>query len=144
VRCVATTLCLLGLALALVPAAPAGELDEFEKDATRDRREESAPSRTKDHDHHSYLDDDLGSLTVDGNDRDSGFSFALPVSVYAHEYIGVEFHPAWASINGTTVRRYELGVYLAHEYVALKGGYRWMQSPNESLDGPFVGISLRY
>lgn len=237
--------CLLGLALALVPAAPAGELDEFEKDATRDRREESSSSRIKDHDHRYFDDDDddrlfslmvemlfkgtglgmmyggassmarvhpdgdwemdieprlageplipmfrfdadiqdpgddldaysvcgiagygplgrelefhrfeedgpddsldliewhiryrmsfesrperglgFGSLTLDGGDRNSGFSFALPVAVYPHEHIRIEFRPSWASINGTTVSRYEPGMYLARDYVALKGGYR--------------------
>lgn len=90
------------------------------------------------------IDMGFGSLTVDGDDSNSGFSFSLPVTVYPREHIGVEFNPAWASINGTTVRRYELAVYLSRDYVALKGGYRWTESPNESLDGPFVGLSFRY
>lgn len=57
---------------------------------------------------------------------------------------GGESGPAWASVNGTSVRRYELGVVLSRDYVALKGGYRWTESPNETLDGPFIGVSLRY
>jgi hypothetical protein len=52
---------------------------------------------------------------------------------------GIELSPAWAD----GVSDYDIAVLLSQRYGSLKLGYRWLRSPNESLDGPYVGISAR-
>ena len=81
----------------------------------------------------------LGSLTLDGEDTTTRLACSLAVLVCPNEHWGMEFRPAWA--NG--VSDYDLAVMWTWPYASLKAGYRWIDSPDESLDGPYVGLSLR-
>ena len=77
-------------------------------------------------------------------DRNSGFSWTLPVLVRPVDWLLVELRPMWSDLDGSRIDEYELGALFNWNFAAIKAGYRWTHSPNESLDGPFVGLSLRY
>ena len=87
------------------------------------------------------IDLGLGALTISGdegsNDR---FSFTTPILVHPNRYVGVEFRPAWAA----NVEDYDLALMAGPGFVSVKAGYRWVRSPHESLDGPYVGISVHF
>jgi hypothetical protein len=59
--------------------------------------------------------------------------------VHPHPNFGVEFRPAWSD----RVSDYDLGVLITWRYASLKTGYRWVLTPHESLNGPYVGLSFR-
>jgi hypothetical protein len=82
----------------------------------------------------------LGALTIDGNDRDTRFSLTLPVRIYPYDWLGVEVRPAWA--DGVT--DWDVALLLSAPYASLKAGYRWVSSPSESLNGPYVGLAVHF
>jgi len=86
----------------------------------------------------------LGGIILDGDDRDSGFSATTPVLIHPWDWLVFEFRPMWSKIHGSRIDEYELGLLFNWEWAAFKAGYRWTHSPNESLDGPFLGLSIRY
>lgn len=90
----------------------------------------------------STVEADLGCgvLTLNGDQPDSRFLLSLPVLIHPSPYWGVEFRPAWAA----RVSDYDLAALLTWRCASLKLGYRWVDSPNESLDGPYAGFSVRW
>ena len=88
---------------------------------------------------HTEMDLGLGALTVRGDRSTSNLLFTLPVLVHPHENWGVEFRPAWSERYSD----YDLALLLTHRHASLKLGYRWVRSPDESLDGPYAGFSVR-
>jgi hypothetical protein len=86
----------------------------------------------------------LGGIILDGEERNSGFSATTPILIQPWDWLLVEFRPMWSNIHGSHINEYELGLLLNWKWAAFKAGYRWTHSPNESLDGPFLGLSIRY
>ena len=86
------------------------------------------------------LDLGLGALTLDGNETDTRFSVTTPVLIHPAERIGLELRPAWAE----NFSDYDVALLLGWRYGSAKVGYRWVMSPDESLDGPYVGVSIHF
>jgi hypothetical protein len=86
----------------------------------------------------------LGGIILDGDERNSGFSATMPILVQVYDWLIVEFRPMWSQIKGSGIDEYELGFLFNRDFAAIKAGYRWTHSPQESLDGPFIGLSIRY
>ncbi len=85
------------------------------------------------------IDLGLGTLFFDGDTEFSRFSFSLPMRMHPGGPVGLEFRPAWSK----NLADYDVALYLTLNNVSLKGGYRWLNTPDESLNGPYVGLSLR-
>ncbi len=60
------------------------------------------------------------------------------------ENIDLELRPTLTAINDNLIGDYDIGILMRHKYISFEMGYRWMLSENESLHGPYIGISLRY
>jgi len=88
---------------------------------------------------HVETDIGLGSLNIAGNDTTSRFSVAVPVLIYPNKHLGIEFRPAWAD----RVQDYDLAVVGTARFLSIKAGYRWVESPRVTLNGAYVGMSLR-
>jgi hypothetical protein len=86
------------------------------------------------------MDLGFGALTIDGDDYDSRFSFTTPILIYPSDHVGIELRPAWAA----NVSDYDVGLLATWRYSSIKVGYRWVKSPDESLNGPYVGLSVHY
>lgn len=81
----------------------------------------------------------FGSLAIDGQHSTSRFLFTTPVLVHPHENWGIEFRPTWSE----NIQDYDLALMMTFKHTSLKLGYRWLISPNQNLDGPYAGISMR-
>ena len=90
------------------------------------------------------VDVGLGYVQLAGNNRQGAFSFTLPILLYPSKHWGLEFRPAWATINDSTLQDYDLSAHFLLKYVGLKVGYRWLKSPNMDLSGPYVGAVTRF
>jgi hypothetical protein len=90
------------------------------------------------------IDLGLGSLTLEGAAKTTEMVYTIPILIYPTDRWGVEFRPAWAHFEGSTLEDYDLGVYLNWKGGSLKAGYRWLMSDNQDLSGPYVGLVLRY
>lgn len=88
---------------------------------------------------HIETDLGLGGLTLKGEQTTRKFLFSLPVLVHPSEHWGIEFRPAWAD----RISDYDVALLLTRRFASAKLGYRWVDSPHESLDGPYIGISIR-
>lgn len=86
----------------------------------------------------------FGSTSITGVNKNSGFSFTMPMQIFFTKNIAVSFRPAWATVNKNPVRDLDLGLLLSHGAVSVHSGYRWVDSDSSSLDGPFVGTSMRF
>ncbi len=90
------------------------------------------------------VDVGLGYVQLDGNNRQGALSITLPLLVYPSKHWGVEFRPAWATINESTLQDYDLSAHFLLRYVGVKVGYRWLKSPNLDLSGPTIGAVTRF
>jgi hypothetical protein len=86
----------------------------------------------------------VGSIILEGDERHSGLSTTTPIIIHPCDWFIVEFRPMWSNINGSAIDEYELGFLFNYDFMAIKAGYRWTRSPQESLNGPFIGASIRY
>jgi len=81
-----------------------------------------------------------GTLTLHGNASTNRGAITFPILIHPQgSHLGVEFRPAWAESIGD----YDLALMYSFTYSSLKAGYRWVESPNASLSGPYVGLSFR-
>ena len=81
-----------------------------------------------------------GTLTLHGNASTNRGAITFPLLIHPQgSHLGVEFRPAWAERIGD----YDLALMYSFTYSSLKAGYRWVESPNASLSGPYVGLSFR-
>jgi len=86
----------------------------------------------------------IGSLTLEGENKTSELAYTVPVLVYPADWWGIEFRPAWAEFEGSTLEDYDLGLFLNWKGISFKAGYRWLQSDHEDLSGPYLGLAYRY
>ena len=82
----------------------------------------------------------LGRLILEGEGRDERFSYTVPVRLHLLPGCGVEFRPEWSE----NISEYSLGLLAGWKFVSLTAGYRWLHSPDETLDGPYAGLSLHF
>lgn len=90
------------------------------------------------------LDLGIGSLFLEGDGSNSGVSFTAPVLIHPSDFFGFEFRPAWSSINENTINDYDAALLLGWRFASLRVGYRWFMTAHESLNGPQVGIAMRW
>lgn len=90
------------------------------------------------------IDLGFGGITLSGLQNNSGLSVTVPVLFHPSEFFGFEFRPAWSSINENSIQDREFAIVLGARYVSIKAGYRWMRSPHQSLDGPEIGLAMRW
>ncbi|MBN1671636.1 MAG: hypothetical protein JXR37_11410 [Kiritimatiellae bacterium] len=93
-----------------------------------------------------YVEVDLGfgTLALHGNGHRDGFAFTMPVLVHPWDWLGVECRPVWCTIDQNRIHDNDLAVLVGGPYASLRLGYRWVYTRDTSLDGPHVGVSLRW
>lgn len=88
------------------------------------------------------LDFGLGGLTLHGNETNTAFSLAIPFKIYPERWVGVCFLPSWSFLNRNVINDYDISVPFTIDYFSIQIGYRWVESLNESLNGPYIGGSV--
>lgn len=88
------------------------------------------------------LDFGLGGLTLQGNETNTAFSLTVPFKIYPERWFGICFLPSWSFLNRNVINDYDISVPFTIDYFSLQIGYRWVESLNESLNGPYVGGSI--
>ncbi len=86
----------------------------------------------------------VGTIEMDGNKNNNGFSFTLPVLIHPSKRFGFECRPTWSKINGNSIRDIDFAVLYGIDHASLKIGYRALRTGGEDLKGPYSGISMRY
>lgn len=90
------------------------------------------------------IDFGLGRLYLEGEERHSAASFTMPVHFHPTPNLGIEYRPVWATMEGNEISDHDLSLHVGLPHVSLRGGYRWVKSGGETLDGPQVGLALRW
>jgi hypothetical protein len=86
------------------------------------------------------LDFGGGNLQLNGDRSTRRAAVTLPVLIHPSSTAwGLEYRPAWAD----GVNDYDVALLYTKGAVSFKGGYRWVISPHDSLNGPYLGMSWR-
>ncbi len=85
-----------------------------------------------------------GAIILDGNDRNLGFSLTTPVLFYLQDSLGFEFRPVWSWIRDNAIHDYDAGLVLGSQHTAFRAGYRWVYTNGERLEGPYLGLTVRF
>jgi hypothetical protein len=87
-----------------------------------------------------------GAYVIKGSDEQGGAALTAPIMVYPADWYGIEFRPAWASINGKTVSDYDISVSAGQRFLQMRAGYRWLWVQDEGhwLNGPYAGMSVMF
>lgn len=93
---------------------------------------------------HVEVDLGAGFMSISGDKTHSGGSVTLPIKIRPVKYLEIELRPLWADINGNFMQDYDAGIVITGRYAGVRAGYRWLLSPGECLDGPYLGISIFY
>lgn len=93
---------------------------------------------------HVELDLGLGEYTISGVAVNSGKSSTAHLLIHPNEKLGIEVRPSWATINGNGIRDHEYAISYGERFWAVCMGYRLLEGPTTNLNGPFIGVSLRY
>ncbi len=91
----------------------------------------------------------IGGIAIQGNERNDGMSFSIPIHFKPADYIEMELISSWSTINkdaaeainNNDISDYDAAVLLGYKNVFLRMGYRWFKSRNVSLNGFHIGIS---
>lgn len=86
----------------------------------------------------------FGQLRLRGSRDHSGFSFTMPVKIQPQPYWGLQFLPAWSRVNGNSMSDYTLLIPFTKKQFSVQMGYRWINSPNYSLHGPYLGSAIHF
>ena len=84
-----------------------------------------------------------GSRRIEGDRSRWAHGGGFSLGFYPLEWVGLEADLRWAEVSDRTSGDYRVGALLRiprFPYLALRGGYRVIQSQNETLDGPEVGL----
>ena len=86
----------------------------------------------------------LGGILLDGDGEKGGFSATFPVNLYPHRRFSLRFAPAFSHINGNPLSDYDLSVGVVCQCFSLRSGYRWLTADSETINGPYIGVSIHY
>lgn len=86
----------------------------------------------------------LGSIEIEGNNRNRGSSTTLPINIYPVSNLGIRLVPTWSWINGNPINDFDGSAAYIHQYFSFRLGYRRIESSNEVLRGPYAGIAFSY
>lgn len=84
----------------------------------------------------------FGYRHFEGESRNGGFEFAVPIGIYPYSFAGVEGDLRWAFVDGSTVQDYRAGIAFRIRYAQVRAGYRLIRAGDENLNGPEVVVSL--
>lgn len=90
------------------------------------------------------LDYGLGMVSLEGEKRNSGLSFTMPVNICAHPKISIRFVPTWNFINKNTLSNYDASIAYVFKYYSLRLGYEKFLSNGEVIQGPYAGFSIHF
>ncbi|MBN4053174.1 hypothetical protein JYT92_00320 [bacterium AH-315-L15] len=98
------------------------------------------------------LDLGIGPVFFSGRETHSGLSVTTPLRIYPwklkginfEKYIGFEFRPSWGMIGDVVVDDYDIAMLFGLTYSGFRLGYRAVNSVQESLSGPYLGLSFFY
>ena len=90
------------------------------------------------------LDAGLGGAELEGVDSQSGFDFSLALRKWiSGRHVGFEYRGEFIDI-GDGLSSHDICVFMHIKWFALRGGYRWLHSSSDSLDGPFAGAAVMF
>ena len=90
------------------------------------------------------IDVGIGTMTIDGEDLDTGLSLTFAARTMVMERVMLEFRPTISSINDTTIEDYDFGAALTIPFLSLRAGYRWLEAGESSLNGPYIGVGVHF
>lgn len=90
------------------------------------------------------LDLALGAGQSAGAKTTWGFSLGIPIRIHPSQHFGVEFTPTWTVFRGSLLQDYHLALVGGTGFVSATVGFRMLRSDNVKMQGPTVGVALRY
>ena len=117
--------------------------NEWDPDDGMDIHRVMALLRISSHDQFE-IDLGVGTFTIDGERNHTEWAATIPVIFAPSEYVAFEFRPVWTMDRGHTIQDFDLNGCFKLGNVGFRGGYRWLMTETQSLNGPYVGITVRF
>jgi hypothetical protein len=88
----------------------------------------------------------FGAAWLRGGEKETGFSFALPMRYWPKENVGIEVMGAWTAFDGVRLTDVESALVVQFRGINVRAGYRWLELEDDrgSLSGFRVGVGFRY
>ena len=86
----------------------------------------------------------IGYQELIGKQRTSGSLFTIPIEMKAGGVWGIGFQGKWANLDGSPIEAYDFSIARHFPYSSVMVGYEHLSSENESLHGPYIGLSLQW
>jgi hypothetical protein len=84
----------------------------------------------------------LGYGRMQGGNEYDGLILSMPLLYYNGNRFGYEFRPVIFNAGESTVSELDISVLYAYKKMAFRLGYRTLDSPNETIDGMYMGLDL--
>jgi len=86
----------------------------------------------------------LGGVLLSGKSSNIGLSTTIPVAIFPRSAWGGRFVPTWSWINGNRISDYDGSVEYTRRFYSGRVGYRTSLAGDQSLHGPYIGVSFHY
>lgn len=86
----------------------------------------------------------LGRGVLQGDSTHKGWLFAAPLLWHDGKHLALEIRPGLFVTDGVSLTEFDVSVLYAYRRLALRLGYRELESPNSSINGPYVGLDFIY
>jgi len=86
----------------------------------------------------------LGWLNMKGKDSTTGMTFSIPIIFHPHKAFSIEFRPQWAFMPESVITEMDTSLRMGWRYASIKAGYRYMQTGNQALKGPYLGFTAAF
>jgi len=89
---------------------------------------------------HFVMNFGLGAASLDGENHAQGALFSIPIIYYPQRHLAFELRPSWMFGGNLSLNEMDLSTLISYQRVALRLGYRQLNSQNDSLEGAYAGI----
>lgn len=86
----------------------------------------------------------VGAATISGQQQNTGSMYTIPIKSRVNNYLIFGFRPTLMIINGHLIQDYDVSGELLWRYAGVRLGYRYIDAGNNSLRGPYMGLSAYY
>lgn len=89
---------------------------------------------------HFVMNFGLGGASLDGQNHSQGALFSVPMIYYPQRHLAFELRPSWMFGGELSLDEMDLSTLISFQRIALRLGFRQLNSQHDSLQGAYAGV----